>query len=95
MIPVLDYVEFHASDFHLASDAHFYWSTGLLSGVLDNAPAYQFTFLPPPLVLIISTLIVFPMSQNLNRVTEAASPPFRWRQLFSAASPTLGTVRIC
>src|SRR5438309_1804298 len=40
MIPVLDYVEFHASDFHLASDAHFYWSTGLLSGVLDNAPSY-------------------------------------------------------
>ncbi len=40
MIPVLDYVEFHASDFHLASDAHFYWSTGLLSGALDNAPTY-------------------------------------------------------
>src|SRR5438874_763379 len=34
MIPVLDYVEFHASDFHLASDAHFYWSTGLFSGAL-------------------------------------------------------------
>ena len=44
MIPVLDYVEFHASDFHLASDAPFYWSTGLLSGVLDNAPTYL-TFL--------------------------------------------------
>src|SRR6476661_8331085 len=40
MIPVLDYVEFHASDFHLTSDARFYWSTGLLSGVLDNAPTY-------------------------------------------------------
>jgi Na+/H+ antiporter NhaD/arsenite permease-like protein len=44
VIPVLDYVEFHASDFHLASDARFYWSTGLLSGVLDNAPTYL-TFL--------------------------------------------------
>ena len=40
MIPVLDYVEFHATDFHLASDARFYWGTGLLSGVLDNAPTY-------------------------------------------------------
>ena len=40
MIPVLDYVEFHVSDFHFASDARFYWSTGLLSGVLDNAPTY-------------------------------------------------------
>jgi Na+/H+ antiporter NhaD/arsenite permease-like protein len=44
MIPVLDYVEFHAADFHLSSDARFYWSTGLLSGVLDNAPTYL-TFL--------------------------------------------------
>ncbi len=44
MIPVLDYVEFHATDFHLTSDARFYWGTGLLSGVLDNAPTYL-TFL--------------------------------------------------
>ena len=50
MIPVLDYVEFHASDFHLASDARFYWSTGLLSGVLDNAPTYL-TFLTAGLSL--------------------------------------------
>jgi hypothetical protein len=26
------------------------------------------------------------MSQNSRRATEAASPPFRWQQLFSAAS---------
>ena len=44
MIPVLDYVEIHATGFHLASDARFYWGTGLLSGVLDNAPTYL-TFL--------------------------------------------------
>jgi Na+/H+ antiporter NhaD/arsenite permease-like protein len=50
MIPVLDYVEFHASDFHLASDARFYWSTGLLSAVLDNAPTYL-TFLTAALSL--------------------------------------------
>jgi hypothetical protein len=31
------------------------------------------TALPPPSVSIISTLIVFPMSQNLRRVTEAAT----------------------
>ncbi|MEY2492858.1 MAG: hypothetical protein QOH24_1809 [Verrucomicrobiota bacterium] len=40
MIPVLDYVELHAASFDLGSDAQFYWSTGLLSGVLDNAPSY-------------------------------------------------------
>jgi Na+/H+ antiporter NhaD/arsenite permease-like protein len=50
MIPVLDYVELHASDFHLASDARFYWSTGLLSGVLENAPTYL-TFLTAALGL--------------------------------------------
>src|SRR5437764_6665063 len=50
MIPVLDYVEFHATDFHLASDARFYWGTGLLSGVLDNAPTYL-TFLTAALSL--------------------------------------------
>ena len=50
MIPVLDYVEFHATDFHLATDARFYWGTGLLSGVLDNAPTYL-TFLTAALSL--------------------------------------------
>jgi Na+/H+ antiporter NhaD/arsenite permease-like protein len=50
MIPVLDYVEFHASDFHLVSDARFYWGTGLISGVLDNAPTYL-TFLTAGLSL--------------------------------------------
>ncbi len=50
MIPVLDYVKVHASDFHLGSDARFYWGTGLLSGVLDNAPTYL-TFLTAALSL--------------------------------------------
>ncbi len=50
MIPVLDYVEIHATGFHLASDARFYWGTGLLSGVLDNAPTYL-TFLTAALSL--------------------------------------------
>lgn len=40
MIPALDYVELHAAAFRLGTDAHFYWSTGIVSGVLDNAPAY-------------------------------------------------------
>jgi hypothetical protein len=95
MIPVLDYVEFHASDFHLASDARFYWGAPVCSPVCSIMRLPILPFLPPPSVSIISTLIVFQMSQNLRRVTEAASPPFRWRQLFSAASPTSGTVRIC
>jgi Na+/H+ antiporter NhaD/arsenite permease-like protein len=44
MIPVLDYVERHASDLGIQSDAQFFWITGALSALLDNAPAYL-TFL--------------------------------------------------
>ena len=44
MIPVLDYMERHAGDLGVRSDAQFYWATGALSAVLDNAPAYL-TFL--------------------------------------------------
>jgi len=40
MIPVLDYMERHAADLGLRSDAQFFWTTGLLSAALDNAPAY-------------------------------------------------------
>ena len=44
MVPVLDYMELHAREFGLHSDLQFYWFTGLLSGILDNAPTYL-TFL--------------------------------------------------
>ena len=44
MIPVLDYMERHAADLGLRSDMQFYWATGTLSALLDNAPAYL-TFL--------------------------------------------------
>ncbi|HZE12713.1 MAG TPA: sodium:proton antiporter, partial [Chthoniobacterales bacterium] len=44
MIPVLDYMERHAADLGLRSDAQFFWTTGALSALLDNAPAYL-TFL--------------------------------------------------
>ncbi len=44
MAPVLDYMESHAADLGLHSDLQFFWFTGILSGVLDNAPTYL-TFL--------------------------------------------------
>jgi Na+/H+ antiporter NhaD/arsenite permease-like protein len=40
MIPVLDYMERHAADLGVRSDAQFFWTTGSLSALLDNAPAY-------------------------------------------------------
>jgi Na+/H+ antiporter NhaD/arsenite permease-like protein len=44
MVPVLDYMEFHARDLGVDTPAEFYWITGGLSAVLDNAPTYL-TFL--------------------------------------------------
>ncbi|HEV2806795.1 MAG TPA: sodium:proton antiporter [Chthoniobacterales bacterium] len=50
MMPVLDYMEKHAASLGLRSDAQFFWTTGSLSAVLDNAPAYL-TFLAAALGL--------------------------------------------
>jgi Na+/H+ antiporter NhaD/arsenite permease-like protein len=44
MIPVLDYVELHAHHLCIQTDLQFFWATGLLSALLDNAPTYL-TFL--------------------------------------------------
>jgi len=40
MIPVLQFMERSSSTLGLNSDASFFWATGLLSGLLDNAPTY-------------------------------------------------------
>ena len=40
MIPVLDYVQLHAHDLGVQTDMQFFWATGLLSALLDNAPTY-------------------------------------------------------
>lgn len=44
MAPALDYLETHAAGLGLDSAMKFYWCTGMLSSVLDNAPTYL-TFL--------------------------------------------------
>jgi Na+/H+ antiporter NhaD/arsenite permease-like protein len=44
MVPALDYLTLHARALGLGGDMEFYWLTGVLSGVLDNAPTYL-TFL--------------------------------------------------
>jgi Na+/H+ antiporter NhaD/arsenite permease-like protein len=40
MIPVLDYLQLHAANLGVQSPLQFFWCSGLLSGVLDNAPTY-------------------------------------------------------
>ncbi len=44
MIPALDWLEANAKSLPLSSDGGFYWGSGLLSSVLDNAPTFL-TFL--------------------------------------------------
>src|SRR5207247_6568279 len=40
MIPVLEFMERSAGKLGLDSDLTFYWATGMLSALLDNAPTY-------------------------------------------------------
>jgi len=44
MVPVLDYMQLHARDLAIDTPAEFFWLTGGLSAILDNAPTYL-TFL--------------------------------------------------
>lgn len=40
MVPALHLLEHHAAQIGLKTEAQFYWGTGLLSALLDNAPTY-------------------------------------------------------
>ena len=40
MLPALDYLGAHGQEFGLTHPAHYYFATGALSAVLDNAPTY-------------------------------------------------------
>ena len=40
MVPALDWIEVHAVSIGLSLPGHYYWATGGLSSVLDNAPTY-------------------------------------------------------
>ncbi len=41
MTPVLDYLEIHSRALGINTELRYFWCTGLLSGVLDNAPTYM------------------------------------------------------
>ncbi len=40
MIPALEWLEHHAAEIGIQSPGQFYWGSGVLSAVLDNAPTY-------------------------------------------------------
>ena len=40
MVPVLDYLQLHSMELGIDTQGKYFWLTGMLSGVLDNAPTY-------------------------------------------------------
>jgi len=58
MVPALDWLELNAGTIGIQSAGQFYWSTGLLSSFLDNAPTYL-NFLSAAIGLFVSQEVVF------------------------------------
>ncbi len=57
MVPALDWLEMNASHIGIVSAGQFYWGSGILSSVLDNAPTYL-NFLSASIGLFIDQNII-------------------------------------
>jgi Na+/H+ antiporter NhaD/arsenite permease-like protein len=57
MVPALDWLELNATKIGITEPGHFYWSTGVLSSFLDNAPTYL-NFLSAAIGLFVNQEIV-------------------------------------
>ncbi|MBI1805693.1 MAG: sodium:proton antiporter [Ignavibacteria bacterium] len=57
MVPALDWLELNATTIGITSAGQFYWGTGILSSVLDNAPTYL-NFLSASIGLFVDQNIV-------------------------------------
>jgi Na+/H+ antiporter NhaD/arsenite permease-like protein len=65
MIPALDWLQLHAKNMGVSSPAFFYWSSGLLSGVLDNAPTY-YSFLTAIFGLFVDPALIDQVQAAIN-----------------------------
>ncbi|TAK60186.1 MAG: sodium:proton antiporter [Bacteroidetes bacterium] len=57
MVPALDWLEMNAAKIGITSAGQFYWGTGILSSVLDNAPTYL-NFLSASIGLFVDAEII-------------------------------------
>jgi Na+/H+ antiporter NhaD/arsenite permease-like protein len=57
MMPALEWLEVHAADLGVTAPGHFYWATGVVSSMLDNAPTYL-NFLTAAMGLLVSPELV-------------------------------------
>jgi Na+/H+ antiporter NhaD/arsenite permease-like protein len=62
MVPALDWLEANAAQLGITSPGQFYWGTGILSSVLDNAPTYL-NFLSASVGLFVNQDIVAQVQQ--------------------------------
>jgi Na+/H+ antiporter NhaD/arsenite permease-like protein len=84
MMPALDWLQLNAGKMEVANSTFFYWGSGILSGVLDNAPTYLCflktifgRFVDPHVVTQVSDLV---QSHGAN----LAAMPDEIRQTFLA-----------
>ncbi len=69
MLPALDWLEHHAKNLGMITPGFFYWGSGLLSSVLDNAPTY-YSFLTAITGVFVSPEIV----AEIQRLTAGVLP---------------------
>ncbi len=83
MVPALDWLEMNAMKIGITTAGHFYWGSGLLSSVLDNAPTYL-NFLSASMGLLVDSNAVKEIQQmitthgaNISNVSGAFSEETR------------------
>ncbi len=84
MLPALDWLGAHAKQFGPATPAFFYWGTGTLSSVLDNAPTYL-SFLSASCGTVIPEEVVTGVNEMVqNGFTPAGAFSVEVERTFSA-----------
>jgi Na+/H+ antiporter NhaD/arsenite permease-like protein len=91
MMPALDWLQLNAGRFDLATPGFFYWGSGCLSSVLDNAPTYLCfmkaifgRFIKPEIVMQLAHLVQTP---GINLGSLSAQCGEEIRQTLAALPP--------
>jgi Na+/H+ antiporter NhaD/arsenite permease-like protein len=103
MMPALDYLQLHAGGAGHPTPGLFYWGSGMLSSVLDNAPTYL-SFLsattgasaPPDLILQVQQLLAAGVPPDLAAISGPNADSIRYAvmglQKYHAADLAAGQV---
>ncbi len=70
MLPALDWLQVNAKSFGMTSPAFFYWGSGILSSILDNAPTY-YSFLTAIFSVFIDPNIATQVQQFVQQGRES------------------------